>query len=350
MKQFNLILRIRNLLFIIPVLLYGSCREKELKTNSAEVVRVRIQNVVEKAVSIPVHTSGILVSSEEVKLSFKAGGIVAKIAAEEGERVKKGVLLASLDLTELSANENQTRLVWEKALRDFTRAQNLYSENVGTLEQNQNLQTALNVAELAHKVAKFNLDHAVILAPDNGVILKQMIRENEMVAPGYPAFLFGLSGKYWKVKAGLSDKDIIKINPGDSASVSFDAYPGVSFPAKVDQLGEMSNPYTGTFEAELLLSSTDYRLVSGFIGTIDLFPSERYSFRMVPVESIIEADGNQGYVYSVDSLKFVRKLKIEIVTITGNMAAIKGLPGDVKEVVNEGAAYLRDGMRVEVIR
>ena len=350
MKQIHLLMRIRVLVLIIPVILLISCRERNVKTSSAEIIRVRVQALAQEAVSIPVHTSGILVSAEEVKLSFKTGGIVAKIAAEEGERVKKGDLLASLDLTEISASENQTRLVWEKALRDYTRAQNLYSENVGTLEQNQNLQTALNVAELAHKVAKFNLDHAVINAPDNGVILKQMIRENEMVAPGYPAFLFGSSGKYWKVKASLSDKDIVRINTGDSASVSFDAWTGINFPAKVDQVGEMSNPYTGTFEAELLLSSTDYRLVSGFIGTIDLFPSKKHSFILVPVESLIEADGNQGYVFSVDSLKQARKLKVEIVTVTGQMAAIKGLPGGVKEVVTEGAAYLRDGMRVEVIK
>jgi membrane fusion protein, multidrug efflux system len=339
-----------NLLFVVLLILVVSCRQREVKISSPEIVRVRVRPVERQAVRIPVHASGILVSSEEVKLSFKTGGIVSKVAAEEGERVKKGDLLASLDLTEISANENQTRLVWEKARRDYTRAQNLYSENVGTLEQNQNLQTALNVAELAHKVAKFNLEHAVIVAPDNGVVLKQMIRENEMVSPGYPAFLFGSSGKYWKVKAGLSDKDIIKINPGDSASVSFDAYPGVAFPAKVDQVGEMSNPYTGTFEAELLLAATGYRLVSGFIGSVELFPPERRLLLMVPVESIIEADGNQGYVYSVDSIKQVRKLKIEIVTIAGNRAAIKGLPDGINEVVNEGAAYLRDGMTVEIIK
>ncbi len=350
MKQIHKILRIGNLLFVFLLILVGSCREREIKTSPAEIVRVRVRPVERQAVRIPVHASGVLVSSEEVKLSFKTGGIVANVAAEEGERVRKGDLLASLDLTEISASENQTRLVWEKALRDYTRAQNLYSENVGTLEQNQNLQTALKVAELAHNVAKFNLDHAVIKAPDNGVILKQLVRENEMVAPGYPAFLFGSSGKSWKVKAGLSDKDIIRIYPGDSASVFFDAYPGVSFPAKVEQVGEMSNPYTGTFEAELLLSATEYRLVSGFIGSVDLFQSEKHLYILVPVESIIEADGSQGYVYSADSLNQVRKLKVEIVTIVGQKAAINGLPESVKDVVVEGAAYLRDGMRVEVIK
>ena len=70
----------------------------------------------------------------------------------------------------------------------------------------------------------------------------------------------------------MPDRDIIKINPGDSAEVSFDAYPGVMFSAIVDQVGEMSNPYTGTYETELTLKDAGYRLVSGFVASADIFP------------------------------------------------------------------------------
>ena len=102
--------------------------------------------------------------------------------------------------------------------------------------------------------------------------MKQFVKENELVSSGYPVFLFGTSGKYWKVEAGLSDRDIIKINPGDSAEVVFDAYPGVKFSAMVDQVGEMSNPYTGTYETELNLKDAGYRLVSGFVASARYIP------------------------------------------------------------------------------
>jgi RND family efflux transporter MFP subunit len=341
--------RTRNLIILIFLFTF-SCKNGEIKSPSTEVVRVRLRPVTSEFVSIPVHTNGIFISSEELKLSFKTGGIVSTISVDEGDRVKKGDLLASLDLTEISANERQTGLAFDKALRDYTRAENLYKDSVGTLEHKQNLFTALNYAQLAHEVAKFNLTHSKIVAPDNGVILKQFVKANELVSPGYPVFLFGSSGKYWKVKAGVSDKDIVKINQGDSALVTVDAYPGVKFPGKVDQVGAMSNPYTGTFEIEITLSATDYRLASGFIAIVELFPAAKRSFCMIPVESVVEADGENGYVYTVNKSNEVGKMKIEIITMIGSMAAVNGIPAEITEVVSEGAAYLKDGMKVVVIR
>jgi RND family efflux transporter MFP subunit len=301
-------------------------------------------------VSIPVHTTGILFTSEELKLSFKTGGIVAKIFVREGDKVRKGDLLASLNLLEINANAEQAKIGYDKAVRDYIRAENLLKEGATTLEKKQNAETAMNIAKNSLEIAQFNLQHSRIDAPDNGIIMKQFVKENELVSSGYPVFLFGYSGKYWKVEAGLPDRDIIKINPGDSAVVRFDAYPGVRFSAMVDQVGEMSNPYTGTYEAELTLKDAGYRLVSGFVASADIFPSVKKSCTMVPVGSIVEADGLHGYIYIVNSEMKARKIYVEITVITGDKAAVTGIPAGVNEIVSEGAAYLRDGVAVEIVR
>lgn len=340
----------RNIIIILIILLSLTCKNSEVKTTSLESIRVKVTGVITKAISIPVHTNGILVSSEELKLSFKTGGIVAMIHVKEGDRVKKNDLLASLNLSEIKANVNQAENGYEKALRDYARAENLYRDSVVTLELKQNATTALNVAKSTLDIATFNLTHSEILAPDNGLILKQLVKANELVPPGYPVFLFGSMGKYWKVKAGLSDKDVININRGDSAAVLIDAYPSVRFSAIVDHVGEMANPYTGTYEIELLLKESVYRLASGFIAGVDLFPAAKKIFSMVPVGSIMEADGQEGYIYVVTGTQTAQKVKIEIETIIGSMGAVKGIPEKVTEVVSEGAAYLKDGMKVEVVK
>ncbi len=343
-------MKTRNITLLFIILLSAACKNREAETTPTEAVRVRVAGVVTRAISIPVHSTGILVSSEELKLSFKSGGIVAKIYVDEGARVEKGDLLASLNLSEINARVEQAQSGYDKAVRDFRRAENLYKDSVATLEQKQNTATALNVAKSNLEIAQFNLTHSRIFSPDNGLILKQFAKANELVASGYPVFLFGSSGRYWKVKTGLSDKDIIKINPGDSAAVSFDAYPGVDFPAFVDQVGEMSNPYTGTYEIELMLNKSPHRLASGFVAAVDLFPPARRSFSLIPVESIVEADGHQGYIYFVTEAMTVKKLKIDIETLTGSMAAVSGLSEEITEVVTDGAAYLKDGMKVDVVK
>jgi len=343
-------MKARDILITLIVIISAGCRNSTEEIISIEINRVRVAKVTESVISLPVHSTGTLVSSEELKLSFKTGGIVSKIYVKEGSRVKKGDLLAALNLSEINATAEQAKSGYEKALRDYKRAENLFRDSVATLEQKENAATALNVAKSTLNIVQFNLNHSTIIAPDNGVVLKQFIKANELVSSGYPVLLFGSSGRYWKVKTALSDKDIVKINPGDSAIVSFDAYPGVKFTAVVDQVGEMSNPFTGTYEIELLLGGSVYRLVSGFVAGVDLFPSTKNSFSMIPIGSLVEADGQQGYIYVVTDSTTVQKVKINIETIIDTMVAVNGIPEGFTEVVSEGTAYLKNGMKVEVIK
>jgi membrane fusion protein, multidrug efflux system len=337
-------------LSLLIVLLSATCRHAEEKKDTVRPLMAKVIPPDTGFVSLPVHTIGILGTSEELKLSFKTGGIVARIFVREGDKVRKGDILASLNLLEIKANAEQAGIAYDKALRDFTRADTLFKQGALSLEKKQNAETALDIAKRSQEIAQFNLRHSRIEAPDNGIIMKQFVKENELVSSGYPLFLFGTSGRYWKVKAGLSDRDIIKINPGDSAEVMFDAFPGVRFTASVDLVGEMSDPYTGTYETELTLKDAGYRLASGFVASADIYPSGKKPYIMIPVGSIIEADGQQGYIYYVTVAGTARKIKIEIVSIIGTMAAVNGIPPGVTEVVSEGTAYLRDGAEVEIIR
>lgn len=340
-------IKIFSLLAII--LISASCSSRYQKPAPRELIRVKVTKVIEDSISLPAHTSGILVSSEEMKLSFKTGGIVDRIYVREGDKVRKGDLLASLNLSEIKANAEQSRNVYDKAGRDLARVENLFRDSAATLEQRQNAETAYNLAKSNYDIVRFNLQHSRIEAPADGVIMKQFYRENELVSSGYPVFLFGISGKYWKVEAGLPDRDIIRINPGDSAEVIFDAYPGVKFSAIVDQVGEISNPSTGTFETELILKDSGFRLVAGFIASVEIFPRAKKSFVLVPIGSVVGADGHQGYVYILSGMK-ARKVRVEISAVIDSMVAVSGFPPDIPEVVSEGAAYLRDGVEAEVVR
>jgi membrane fusion protein, multidrug efflux system len=343
-------MRIGTVSIMLIIMVSANCRHPEKRSDSDGPLRVRISKVTTGFVSIPVHTTGTLVTTEELKLSFKTGGIVSKILVREGDKVKKGDLLALLNLLEINANAEQAKIGYDKALRDYTRAENLFKDGAASLEKKQNAETAMNIAKNSLEIAQFNLQHSRIEAPDNGIVMKQFVKENEVVSPGYPVFLFGYSGKYWKVETGLADKDFIKINPGDSAEVHFDAYPGIKFSALIDQVGELSNPYTGTYEADLILKDAGYRLASGFVASADIFPSVKKSFTMVPMGAIVEADQLHGYIFTVSNEMKASKIYVEIAAINGAMAAVTGIPEGVTMIVTEGAAYLRDGIAVEVVK
>ncbi|HVN59171.1 MAG TPA: efflux RND transporter periplasmic adaptor subunit [Bacteroidales bacterium] len=342
-------MKLKVLSIAIIILLSGGCRSRQVKVTTPDLTPVRVTQVSPEFVTLPVHSSGILLSSEEKRLSFKTGGIVSRIPVREGDKVKAGQLLASLNLSEINSQVSLASSAFDKAQRDNDRVRNLFSDSVATLEQMQNSTTALSMARSNLEIANFNLSHSTITAPSNGIILKQLVRENEMVTQGYPVFLFGTSGKSWKVKTGLADRDIVRINTGDSASIAFDAWPSVNFPAQVDLVGEMANQQTGTCDAELTISDNGYRFATGFVAKVEIFPTKKESYILVPVGSLIEADGQTAYLFAVsDSLK-ARKIKVKIVAVSGDRTAISGLPEDVKSIVTEGAAYLREGEKVKVV-
>jgi membrane fusion protein, multidrug efflux system len=329
--------------------LISACRRSNNEEPGIEVQRVRVKDVSHGMVILPIHSTGILASSQEIKLSFKTGGIIAHIYAEEGMRVRKGELLAVLDPAEIESLVRQAGNAYDKALRDYSRAKNLYADSVATLEQLQNAETAVNVAKASLDMANFNMDHSRIYAPDNGTILKRLAENNEMIAAGYPVFLFGTTGKNWKIKTGLSDRNFVKVMTGDTARVTIDAWPDVTFKASVSQISEAANPMTGTYEIELDLQKTDRRLASGFIVNLDIYSSDSSVYQGIPFEAVVEAEGHTGYVYTVTDSMTARKKMITIAAVYDSYAAIsEGLEG-VSRVVTEGAAYLAEGDKVEII-
>src|SRR6056297_1482105 len=82
------------------------------------------------SISIPVFSVGTLSSKTQSKLSFLTGGIIKQFSVSEGDPVKEGDLLAKLDITEIESRVKQASLAFEKAERDFKRAENLYQDTV----------------------------------------------------------------------------------------------------------------------------------------------------------------------------------------------------------------------------
>jgi len=336
------------ILFIALFLLIGCGSENEevVKDNR---IAVKTEAVIKQEISLPIHTSGKISATAEAKLSFKIGGIIQKIFVREGQYVQKGTLLAELNQSEIAANVEQARNGFDKATRDYDRVKNLYNDKVVTLEQFQNVETGLNIARSNLQIAEFNQKHSKIYAPAKGKILKQLNEENELTNAGYPLFYFGSENAGWILRVGVTDKDILKITMGDSAKVVLDAYTNVQFDARVTEVGQSANPYNGTYEVELTLDSNNYKIISGFIAKVDIFPSKSESYKLVPIESINEADKNSGYVYSPGNDDSVEKLFVTLGPIVNSKVAVTaGLEG-VDMVVTTGSEYLSKESLIKVV-
>ena len=304
------------------------------------------------AVDAAVRAVGMLAPRDEVRLSFKMGGVVERIAVDAGDRVRAGQVLAVLKGTEVDAAVAQAAEAVEKSRRDLERAKQLRADEVATQEQVEDLTTAYNVARSNLQAAQFNARFANIVAPADGVVLQRLAEADELVAGGQPVLVVGATGEGWVVRTALADRDAVRVDLDDAATITFDAFPGRRFEGRVTRIGSSADPQTGTFEVEIEVAPGGARFVRGLVAKVELAirGADDTPRTVVPVTAIVEADGPLGVVYVLEpAADVVRRREVTVGPITGGrVVVLAGLePGE--QVVTDGAAWLTDGHAVRVV-
>jgi RND family efflux transporter MFP subunit len=332
-----------------------SCTDSKGKNNTipkgSEPVPVKVMALEQSNTSSVIITSGQLTTDDETTLSFKTPGVIHSVLVKEGDQVRKGQLVATLDLTEINAQVALARHNFEKAQRDFQRATNLYKDSVATLEQLQNAQTGLSVAKEQLDAANFNRSFSEIHAPANGYVLRKFVNAGQVVAVGAPVLITnGASQSKWILKTGVSDKQwaIIRIN--DAAKVKIDAFANESFPARVIRKSEKADPQTGAFSVDLEITGEGRKLANGMFGSAELQSGEPSTSWSVPYEAVLDANGNEGFVFITLDNRTAIKQPVIIESFNGKSIRIsKGLE-KANTLIIAGSAYLADLSPIQIVK
>ncbi len=315
----------------------------------ATSVSVRVEPVASRSVAPTIVASGILAGKEEIALSFKIAGVVARVSVDEGAQVRQGQVLAELSQTEIGSEVEKAAQARLKAQRDLERAQGLYRDSVVTLEQLQDASTAAEVAESNLKIARFNRDWSIIRAPAAGIILRKSVEASQLVTPGTSVLVMRTARKGLVLRVGLSDRDAMQLKLGDNASVRFNALPGETYSGSVTQIASASDQSTGTYEVEVAVQTKGRALASGLVGRAELSPQAHGVVPLVPIESLVEGDGDSAtvYVLSPDGRHALRR-RVHVAFITGASAAVTSGIANGDRIITGGAGFVRDSTLVRV--
>jgi membrane fusion protein, multidrug efflux system len=277
---------------------------------------------------------------------IEATGVVA---VREGERVRKGQLLAQLDVTAIGAQVDQARQMADKAERDLARGTALHADQVIPLEQLQNLRTQAEVARAQLRAARFNQQYAAITAPADGVVLRRMIEEREQVAAGQTVFALGRDDRGHVVRFAVADRDIVLLRRGDAVELHLDAWPSDSFQAKVTQIASAANPGSGLFEVEASIEATAHRLVSGLVGRVRMWPhSDAAQLTYVPIGAVLEGNGDRAQVF-IAAGDIARRRDVIVAFITADSVALRSGVAAGERIISTGAPYLADGGPIAIV-
>ena len=186
-------------------------------------IPVRLAPVTDDSAPQPVTATGVIALRDEVTLSFKIGGVVAQVLVREGESVRAGQLLATLDLREIDAQVAKARSAAAKTERDLARVTRLYNDSVATRQQMDDAATGAEVARADLETATVNQQYARIVAPSNGVILRRTVEPGELVSTGTPVLTLGSRTSGTIMRVSLPDRDIVRVRLGDPATLRVDA-------------------------------------------------------------------------------------------------------------------------------
>ncbi len=209
-------------------------------------------------------TDDAYVDGNRVSISAKILGRITDLRAGEGDTVKHGIVIVSLDDADLRAQEEQSeaaladarqgielaRVNMDRALDDFQRAESQYKTKVIPLEQYEHAKSALAATRTQQKMAdtrvataaaqlhvvRTNLLNTKILAPMDGIVAKRYALPGDVVQAGQPILSVYDLSSVW-VTANFEETKIGSIRIGDPVEISVDAYPDRKIAGKVRQFG-----------------------------------------------------------------------------------------------------------------
>lgn len=330
----------------------GNHKTEQNAVNNQDTIPVKVMALKVEDASRSIAASGQFTTNDETFLSFKNGGIINKILVKEGDAVRSGQLLATVNQTEISAQVQQVNLSYQKAERDYNRASKLYQDSVATLEQMQNAKTALQVAKQQLNAVKFNQNYSEIRATSNGYVLKKMANDGQVVGPGTPILqINGANQSKWILKVGLSDEQWAALKIGDNASVTTDALPNQSLPAKVSRKAEGIDPQSGTFVVELTLTDSKLKgLAAGLFGKATIIPTKTTNGFTIPYDALLDGGENEGYVFITNDNKTAQKIKVKLGSIQNDKINISSGLENAASLIISGSAYLTDGSKIKVVK
>ncbi|HNA82143.1 MAG TPA: efflux RND transporter periplasmic adaptor subunit [Thiobacillaceae bacterium] len=294
---------------------------------------------------------GSVEALESVRVASRLMGYIRDIAVVEGQAVKVGQRLFSIDPLDIEGAVEQARLglkqaedAMKDAEADYKRFENLYKEDVVSRQNYEKMKLNYEMAVTRAAQAKAGLGtaqgqmrYATVTSPINGVVTSKLANEGDIAAPGHPVLLVENPARL-QVRGAVSEDLYRTLKAGAQVMVEVDGQ-DKAVAAKVAQLAPAADPMTHTYTVKLDIAAPG--LKSGAFARIQ-FPTGKRTVLAVPEAAVLDRAGIVG-VFVVDAqgaaqyrmVRLGRKDGGQVEVLSGLNAGDKVVTGNA-QVVNNG--------------
>lgn len=338
---------INQIALALTAVMLSACNAENNKGQAAdEAVRVEVTQVKTATSDRTSRYSGTVEEESGTLLSFAVGGTVSRVLVDEGDRVGKGQLIATLDTEQLTHNHASAQAALAQAEDAYRRMEELHGK--GSLPEIKwvEAQTALQRARASEQMARKQLADCRLYAPFSGVISKKFAEKGQNVGAGTQIAKLVAVGRM-KVKISVPESEIAQISIGQKADVTIEALGGASMQATVTEKGVAADPLSRSYDVKLSLPKADRKLLPGMVADVALHGGNTSMACILPAHIVQIDERNNEFVWLTVGGKAVKR----IVTVGGftadGVTVTNGL-ADGDMVITAGAQKVSEGTRVEI--
>lgn len=277
--------------------------------------------------------TGYVTARRQATVSAQITGMLTDVLIEEGDRVKKGQVLARLEDNALRAGLDaarasaaasratvmQTQAQLDQDLRDADRAEALVGRGLVSKQVSEQARTQANTfraqlntarrqadsADAQVQVAQVNLDYTVVRAPFDGVITDKAAQVGEIVSPLSAGGGFTRTGvgtivdmDSLEIDVDVNEAYIGRVQPNMAAEAVLDAYPDWKIPAHVIAIVPAADRGKATVKVRVALENKDGRIVPdmgvrvSFLERRAPAQSEAPKGVFIPAAAVVQRDGH----------------------------------------------------------
>ena len=296
---------------------------------------------------------GDVKTKQNVLVYPEMAGTLQRVYVKEGDRVRKGQLLATIDDGGMGSQLSQLKTRAELAKTTYERRKRLWDQKIGSEIEYLSAKTEYEAAQNAVKQSESQLGKSTIRAPFSGIIDDVIKDQGTVVSPGPGSEVFrivNLSDMY--IEVDVPETYLGNVAKGKEAVVYFPIL-GDSITTKVRETGNFINPSNRSFSVEVPVPNKNGKIKPNLTAKVNLNDYTSDEAILIPSNIISENSEGEQYVYQAEEPNADNEATAKRTIITTGKtqgAQIEVLSGieNGDHVIKEGARTVKDGQKVKI--
>jgi membrane fusion protein (multidrug efflux system) len=359
----------------LAALAVSACKQKE-EAKPPPVPEVTVTDVVQKDVAVGGELTATLRGFEDIEIRARVEGYLKSLDYKEGQEVKKGALLFTIDdppyrakLAEAKGELGRAQSALAKADMDVARFKPLAEQRAISQAELDNAVAAQRSARSLVDAAKANVEKASldlgycrITSPIAGLAGQAQRKVGDLVGKGEPTLLTTVSSidpvrvsvnipeaLYLKYAERLSPDGSVPAKPtADRPGAELELSNGAIYPERgyIVLVDRAVDAQTGTLRADLAFPNPKKLLRPGMYGKVKYAADRRAGALLVPQRSVLEVQGQYSVVVVTPESK-AQARPVKVGPRIGSLWIVEDGVKPGEKVIVDGAGKVRDGMAVK---